>query len=294
MNPNRSGNILSPFILILTALICVPRFSFTLAAQSQGSASVTYIANEGFLIETVKHKVLVDALFGNINGDWCDQPDDSIMQTMIERIPPFDHIDAVLVTHKHVDHFDAGLVSEFMKKHTESVLICPEQVADLLLQHQDSDPYRERIEVLKSGIPFDTLLQVDDIMVRLFRLNHGVYMATDEKTGKVENLHKSVENFGYLVGADGFTFFHSGDASTRDIQLFQEYGLGGQPVNLAFFDRTFMRPEGMKIINEVVKPDNLVLMHLEPARKEYYQSVIKDIPGLWVFKEKMESRLFSY
>ncbi|MFH0762199.1 MAG: exo-alpha-sialidase [Bacteroidota bacterium] len=261
--------------------------------QLPGSASVTYIANEGFLIETVKHKVIVDALFGNINGDWCDQPGDSLLQCMINGKPPFDHIDAVLVTHKHVDHFDAGLVSEFMKKHTESVLICPGQVADLLLKHQDSEKYRERIQAMKSGIPFDTLLQVDDLIVRPYRLNHGVYMATDEKTGQTENIHKSVENIGYLVGTDGFTFFHSGDASTGDIQLFKDYGLGEQHCDLAFFDRTFMRPEGMKIINEVIKPDNLVLMHLEPGRKEYYQSVIKDIPGMWVFKAKMENRSFS-
>lgn len=263
-------------------------------AQLPQSASVTYIANEGFLVETVKHKVLVDALFGNFNGDWCDQPGDSVLRGMINGMPPFDHIDAILVTHKHIDHFDAGLVSEFMQKHTETVLICPGQVADMLSPHQDYNIFSERVYSLRSEIPFDTLLTVNGITIRSCRINHGAYMVTDEKTGQTENIHKNVENYGFQVSFDGFTFLHTGDGSAGDIQLFTNYCLGGQHCDLAFFDRTFMRPEGMKIINEVLKPDNLVFMHLEPGRKEYYQSVIKDIPGICVFKVKMENRSFSY
>ena len=46
--------------------------------DAKAQCSVTYVANDGFLYETKTGKVLVDALFGGINGNWCEQPNDSV------------------------------------------------------------------------------------------------------------------------------------------------------------------------------------------------------------------------
>ncbi len=36
--------------------------------------------------------------------------------------------------------------------------------------------------------------------------------------------------------------------------------------------------------------NDLVFMHIEPGKSEYYQSIIKDVPGLSVFTKKMEKK----
>lgn len=72
--------------------------------NNRGNCSITYIANEGFLIQTENYKILMDGLFGGIKGDWCDQPSDSISESMVKGIAPFDNIDLVLVSHYHADH----------------------------------------------------------------------------------------------------------------------------------------------------------------------------------------------
>jgi hypothetical protein len=42
--------------------------------------------------------LVVDALFGNLDGDWCDQPNDSLSNMIIEGVRPLDGIEVVLVT----------------------------------------------------------------------------------------------------------------------------------------------------------------------------------------------------
>jgi hypothetical protein len=54
-------------------LIIILTLGFT-TLHSQDSCKITYISNEGFLIETQGKKVLIDGLFDHIEGNWCDSP----------------------------------------------------------------------------------------------------------------------------------------------------------------------------------------------------------------------------
>ena len=68
--------------LILVISILFANGLFVYSQKMTDSCTVTFIANEGFLIGTTNHKVLIDALFGNIKGNWCDQPGDSVTRLM--------------------------------------------------------------------------------------------------------------------------------------------------------------------------------------------------------------------
>ena len=41
-----------------------------------------YIANKGFLIKVSNKKILIDALFGRFEADWCDIPTGEIIEKM--------------------------------------------------------------------------------------------------------------------------------------------------------------------------------------------------------------------
>ena len=73
-------------IKLITLIIWVLLMNRTLiySQETVNSCTITYIANDGFLIETNNSKVLIDALFGGINGNWCDQPDDSVSTLMLK------------------------------------------------------------------------------------------------------------------------------------------------------------------------------------------------------------------
>ena len=105
--------------------------------EGREQCSITYVANDGFLYETKTGKVLIDALFGGIKGNWCDQPDDSVSNLILNGIIPFNNIDVVLITHYHVDHFNGPMVMSFLRNNKKPVLICPSQVTDMLKKNPD-------------------------------------------------------------------------------------------------------------------------------------------------------------
>ena len=60
--------------------------------------------------------------------------------------------------------------------------------------------------------------------------------------------------------------------------------------DVVFLDRVFLRPEGMNIIRSDIHTKNYVLMHVEPGKREYYKSVLKDAPDFFVFSNRMEKK----
>ena len=64
-------------VIILLGLMLVPSLIY-----SQNECKITYISNEGFLIEADGKKVLIDALFDKIEGNWCDSPSENTIELM--------------------------------------------------------------------------------------------------------------------------------------------------------------------------------------------------------------------
>ena len=255
--------------------------------------SVTYIANDGFLVATKNKKILADALFGGIKGNWCDQPGDSVSNLMLKGIAPFDDIHVVLVSHRHADHFNARMIIDFLRNNPGAILVCPAQVEDLLKTAAGYADITSRLKAIRSQDHPDTTVIVNGLTIRAMRLRHGSWMETDSLTGKRVDLHEGVENLGYLIESDSCRILHTGDASVTAKSQFEVLDLSAGELDVAFFDRTFLRPEGLNIIRDNILTKNLVLMHLEPARKEYYTQYIKNIPGLTVYTKQLDKRVIT-
>jgi L-ascorbate metabolism protein UlaG (beta-lactamase superfamily) len=247
------------------------------------TCEITYIANEGYLIRINGKKVLTDALFGGIKGNWCDQPDSSVLKKIIYGLPPYDKIDAVLISHRHNDHFSPELVLDFMKNNHNAVLICPDQVSEILLKKAEKQ-ISSRIKT--AGASFN------DIKISPVKFRHGSWIEKDSVTGKQTDLHEGIENMAFLIESDGFIILHTGDCNTGDIVRFREAGLFDRKIDIVFLDRAFLGREGMEVINNFAGPGNIVLMHIDPAKQEYFRSVVKDFPVFVVFTSKNEKRVF--
>ncbi len=276
--------------LILLLLLC----AVPVKPQTQREAiEITYIANEGFLIKSGSNKIMFDALFGGIEGDWCDQPSDSLLQKMIKGVAPFNDINIVFVSHYHADHFSPRLMAEFLESNKSAILVCPSQVNDALSKVDNYTGISERVKYFKPDSFFDSELSCPGIKIRVVRIDHGKYYEKDAKTGEIVNRHQNVENFAYLVNMNGFNILHTGDGSPSNKEQFIKYEISKSSFDLALLDRTFLNTDGYDILEKYLNTKNLVYMHLGPGEKSIYKRMEKMPVGRYkihIFTEPMETK----
>jgi len=270
-------------------LIIILTLGFTIL-HAQDSCKITYISNEGFLIETQGKKVLIDGLFDHIEGNWCDSPSDQTVALMRASKAPFDKIDLIAITHKHADHFNDQVVIKHMLSNPQAMVICPKQVSEVLSVHPDYGKVKARIIDLTPPEYMDSTLVVSGIPTRVLRLEHSHYMEEDPNTGAMRNRHRDVENLGYLLDIDGLRIFHCGDTNPLNDEEYKGYALQEESIDIAFLERMFVAygKEGTDIINNYIQPDHTVFMHINPGNLETYSNHFKDVENITIFEQKMD------
>ena len=184
-----------------------------LHAQPQGNEiQITYIANEGFLVQSPHHKILIDALFSGGYGLFSIPPKE-VIKRIIDANPPFDSVDACFLTHYHKDHCDPALIQEYLKKYPRMILVTTkpslvfidgEQFGFVQLENQFCEMTPE-LNQSSSHMLGDMRIKALGIKHLSF-YQHGV------------DLEEYMFNVGYYLDMDGMTIFHSGDIKMNNLQ----------------------------------------------------------------------------
>jgi L-ascorbate metabolism protein UlaG (beta-lactamase superfamily) len=271
------------------SIILILTLGFTFL-RAQDSCKITYISNEGFLIETQGKKVLIDGLFDHIEGNWCDSPSEQTVALMKASKAPFDKIDLIAITHKHIDHFNDQVIIKHLLSNPQAMVICPMQVSEVLSVHPDYKQVQSRIIDLTPPEYQDSTLVVSGIPIRIMRLEHSHYMEEDPNTGTTRNRHRDIENLGYLFNIDGLRIFHCGDTNPLNDEEYKGYALQEESIDIAFLERMFVTSggKGSNIINNYIQPDHTVFMHIGPGNREAFVKHFKEVANVTIFEQKMD------
>lgn len=258
-------------LLIRAVLLMV---TFVIAGCSEhdlrSNFAVTYVANTGFLVECDDKKILVDALFGGFDSDWCYVPPDSVIDLMVRAHPPFDDIDIIAVSHVHKDHFNADYTIDHILHNAKGILVCPAQVANTLSTSAHYAELRDRIRVVSALLDSAVSMTIAGLQVTAIITEHLPYYEEDVSTGKSVNRHRDVEHLEFIFSVAGNVFYHSGDAYMNNVLKYESYGFGNEAINLAFvgwWDAGEMLSFQQMLVRDIIRPDRVILMHLMPGRK---------------------------
>jgi L-ascorbate metabolism protein UlaG (beta-lactamase superfamily) len=259
---------------------------------------IIYIANDGFLIKASNKKILIDALFGKFESDWCCVPSGEIIEKMEMGAEPFDQIDVILITHAHIDHFNAEIVFNHLESNQAGILICPEQVSLELEKDKRYEKISARVEEITPE--YGTGCQSVDVKgmeIKVWRLKHSAYYIESEETKRKYNKHKNVQNLGFTIKIDHKKIFHGGDWA-YDGRGGKTNPLEMEKIDVAFLGiGAYLRLYGpdSRIIDESKKPKDIVLMHIPPAIniEELTEEEKKTISATTVFKSPMEIKHFG-
>ena len=205
---------------------------------------ITYIGNEGFLIEGDGQKIAVDALFAGFRGD--DIPRER-QQLMRDAAPPFDNIDLLLVTHSHGDHFEASIVTDHLVNNPNAVLVSTQDVVRRVQEQYPGDDLDERIFgyfVDRGQSEEGTFNGID---VKIIYLSHGP---------------GGVRNNGYIVQVAGYKLLHMGDFGEESMQPLLSYHLANEGLDFAFVPYFYLMEEDLRpIVTEGIQARYNIPMH---------------------------------
>jgi len=251
--------------------------------QYQDSISITYIANEGFLVQMNNKKIVFDGFFKEGFGKY-DCPDLNMISQMKGNLPPFNNIDYIFVSHYHGDHVDALLLTEYLMKNEQTKLFCPEQVNHLL--KEDSLKYqliKEQIVTMTPDTNSYEKIKYGDITVTACRLWHG----------KKEN--KEIENIGFIIEYKNKSVFHSGDATLADFNGVNGY-LANCNIDVAIIHNTFASMNLLHKTDSLVNADNYIFMHLQKEYAKMFHTYFTKNPDVisnpYIFREAMEKKTY--
>jgi L-ascorbate metabolism protein UlaG (beta-lactamase superfamily) len=250
---------------------------------------VTSLGNEGFLIEVGDSVVIVDGLYHGLAGYVA--PTDEQRRERERAEPPFDEVDLVLATHHHPDHFDAGVVGEFLTANRHAVFVSTPMAVDLLRDEGDSFlSISERVREVYPAQGDSVHLEVGDIEIEVLNLHHG------------RDRSLPVENLGFVVEMNGASFLHVGDTLATAEEL-AGLELAQKGIDLAFVPYwLLLDAKTASDYVEVIGATTIVAMHLpaadappsylDPAStlEGLIQMVEKAAPGVVVLADVMEEK----
>lgn len=226
-------------------------------AEVPTSAKAHYLANAGVLIVSGETKIVFDPLFRNDFGTYRLLPED-MERALFAAEPPFDGIDAVLISHYHEDHFSPGDIIRLLWERPEIELYAPEQAVAGMRDIID-DSHRSIFDRV-TAIALDyqdppVTIEAGELLIEAVRIPHSGW--PESRT--------DVENIAFRVTLDGrATVLHLGDADTRDVH----YAHDAEYWNLRIADLAlppywyFQSDDGRFVLEHRLRPGHSVGVHV--------------------------------
>jgi L-ascorbate metabolism protein UlaG (beta-lactamase superfamily) len=276
------------------------------ATMTQSSGlTVTYIAHCGFLFSSGGQKILTDALI-EPSKEWpYTAPSPDLLKKIERGEPPFDHINVVLISHAHVDHFSPASSVRFLLNNPRTVLVTTPEVRWFMehdspdfrnIESQEFKKIQSQVVVPDLDWKQSTTLEVNGIKLEIARLKHGddgqwrsiVYAALFELGGK--KVLFAPATLGYFP--EEYTAL---GYAKRGIDLaFLNFNLTIQPG--PGWSGAALNTAGIQTVRNLIAPKVMVLMHVEEPAKASVEKLLpeveKQLPGTIWFQHELESRTF--
>jgi len=228
-----------------------------LAAMSAPAApalGIQYVANAGVLVRIGDARFLIDAPIRDGIPPYATS--DAATRAQLEAAqPPFDRVDAILITHWHEDHFSPDAVAAHLAHNPRAVLVSSFEVVQRVRAIAPTLGAR-----MKGIVPLPGTSQsvtVSGVPVRVLRIRHNPARRLPE------------QHVGFLVG-DNPTVLHTGDAdpTAGNFALLRTL----PRVDVAFLPFWYVQTaENARFVRESIAPRRIFAMHLPVADAEKVQ-----------------------
>jgi L-ascorbate metabolism protein UlaG (beta-lactamase superfamily) len=219
-----------------------------------------YVANAGVLVTVGGRRFLIDAPIRDGIAPYATSPVRE-RDRLESAQPPYDGVDAILITHWHEDHFSPEAAAAHLARNPRAVFVSSPEVVERLRAAAPDLPAARLRAVLPSPGESEEV-RVGDVPVRVLRIRHN-------PTRRLPQQH-----VGFLVG-DGAPVLHVGDA---DPAIDNFALLRGLPrVDLALLPFWYvLDPASRRFVAEAIRPRRIVGLHLPPGDADRVAAALRE------------------
>jgi L-ascorbate metabolism protein UlaG (beta-lactamase superfamily) len=265
------------------------------AQNSSNQLQITYIANEGFLLKSEKHKILIDALFDNGYGTFA-VPDSSTIHRIMNSEAPFNNIDALFLTHYHKDHCNPVLINRYLTKNKQLPFVTSKP--SLVFIDGECFGFVTKQNQLKEMTPAlnESVSQnVNGIPVTAYGLKHLTYIVNGI------DLEQYMFNISFLIHLDGIRIFHSGDIMPEALHDYlSKHKQWNDKIDIAFLYYKMLATdkETLQFIINTLQPKYIVPMHISIKEATQWAAkaaeLHKQFPGIIFLSHPLETQTVDF
>jgi L-ascorbate metabolism protein UlaG (beta-lactamase superfamily) len=277
---------------IIISLFCILSQSFSQISKNQ--LEITSIANEGFLLATPTHKILIDALFTDGYGTFA-VPSKELIDKIMNWEAPFDRVDLLMLTHYHKDHCDPILINKYLGKHKNVRFVT--SLPSIVFIDGNCFGFigkKKQFDIITPELNHNISEAVNTMPVKAFGLKHLSFYNKDSI-----DLEQMMFNTSFLVEMDGIKIFHSGDIERNAFQDYLNKNKWTDSVDVAFLYNGLLKSgkSDLEYILNTLHPRYIVVMHVLPKETEAWSEKIKSLkaifPNILYLKSSMESEIVT-
>lgn len=220
--------------------------------------ALRYVANAGVLFSIDGATFLVDAPVRAGIPPYATNG--AMEQTHLEQaLPPYDRVDAILITHWHEDHFSAEAVAAHLSRNVDAVLVSSPEVVERVLAVDRGLAPRIRPTLPPPG--HSTGVAVKGVPVTVLRLRHNPTRRLPE------------QHLGFVVGRS-LPVMHTGDADPAPDNFAMLRGRA--PVGLLLAPFWFMQGANLDLVQRVIVPRQVAALHVPPVDGDRVRAALRD------------------
>ena len=240
---------------------------------------ITYLANEGLLIQAGETGVVIDGLFRAGVSGYARVPA-AELEKLETAGAPYDKVKLLLVSHYHGDHFDAKSVARHLEHNPKARLISSEQVVEQVRAAAKSE-VKPRIESVDPKDADKVATESSGVKIEFLKLSHG--------TGRFAK----IANLGHIIELNGIRILHIGDAELNDKtrEPLEKHAKGVDVACIPYW--LLLSERGREFVLESLAPRHIVAIHVPPKEADDVTARIHaHIPGATIFTKPMTTKRF--
>lgn len=217
-----------------------------------------YLGNSAVLVQTEQKKILFDPFFHNDFGIYQLVPE-TMHSAIMAGAPPYDDIDAIVISHAHEDHFSAYDVAEYLSKFPDTVLVAPQQAIDMLKEYLVPKQQLHAFNLDFKAAPEQQ--SIKGMQISALRIPHAGWPG-----------RKDVQNLVFRVQlGDNFSAMHMGDADPDDSHYLPYEAFWQEQMTSVNFPPYwfFMSAEGRDILYEILNVKKHIGVHVPKQVPKY-------------------------